>query len=179
MANKLKILLIVTLFIIPTVIRQEKISNQTVSKEIMEVRQSVSKLAPHLSAERQIRVASAIYSNAKRYNISKRVLLSIIKIESNFKSSKVSSTGDYSIVQINLKIWNKEFKRLGLPAINKSELLKNDDYAISKMCHILSIIKGRHLKDKQWYARYHSNTPEYNLIYQSKINKVMKLIASK
>lgn len=179
MVNKLKILSIVALFIIPTVIKQEKVNNQIVSKEVMEVKRSVSKLAPHLSAERQIRVASAIYSNAKRYNISKRVLLSIIKIESNFKSSKVSSTGDYSIVQINLKIWNKEFRRLGFPTINKNELVKNDDYAISKMCLILNIIKSRHLKDKQWYARYHSNTPKYNLIYQFKINKIMRLIASK
>jgi len=179
MVSKLKILLIVALFMIPTVIRQEQVINQTVSKEVMEVKRSVSKLAPHLSAERQIKVASAIYSNAKRYRIPKRVLLSIIKIESNFKSSKISSTGDYSIVQINLKIWNKEFTRLGFPKINKNELVKNDDYAISKMCHILNIIRSRHSKDKQWYVRYHSNTPEYNSIYKIKIDKVMKFIASK
>ena len=176
MVNKLKAILIIVLFITPLVIGiEQKID---VSKEIIEVKRSVSKLAPHLSEERQIKVASAIHNNSVKYKIPKKVLLSIIKVESNFKSTKISNTGDYSIVQINLKIWGKELKRLGLPSIDKNKVVNDDNYAISRMCIILNIIKSRHLKDKQWYARYHSNTLEYNLIYKSKINKVMRFIAS-
>lgn len=175
----LKVVYFVALLTAPIVLGIDPKISESLSKEVIEVKKSVSKLAPHLSSDRQVKVALAIYDNSEKYNIPKKVLLSIIKIESNFKSTKVSSTGDYSIVQINLKIWNKEFKRLGLPSIDKNRIVKSDNYAISRMCIILNIIKSRHSKDKQWYARYHSNTPEYNLIYQSKINKIMRLMANR
>lgn len=183
MVNKLKIMLVIALLITPIVVKKEisldTIERQAVNQRIKETTQIVAKLAPDLSKDRQIKVATAIHSNSIKYKISKKILMAIIKVESNFKSEKVSQTGDYSIVQINLKIWNREFKRLGLPIIDKNKLVKSDDYAVSKMCKILNIIKDRYNKDPKWYIRYHSNTPEFNQIYSLKINKVMKLIASK
>jgi len=182
MVNKLKIALIAALLVLPIVTQKDHnfdAERKELNAKVIEVKKKVSKLAPHLSEERQMKVAAAIETNSRKYNIPKKVLLSIIKIESNFKSNMVSSTGDYSIVQINLKIWNKEFARLGLSKINKKMLVESDEYAIGKMCKILNIIKARSPRDPKWYARYHSNTPEFNAIYRIKIDKVMRLLASK
>lgn len=182
MVNKLKIALVAALLVLPIVTQTDysfDAEKKVVNERIIEVKKKVSKLAPHLSEERQMKVAAAIDTMSIRYNIPKKVLLSIIKIESNFKSNAVSPTGDYSIVQINLKIWNKEFVRLGLSKIDKAKLVSSDEYAIGKMCKILNIIKSRSPRDPKWYARYHSNTPEFNATYQLKINKVMQTLASK
>lgn len=182
MIDKLKMMLVVTLLTIPTAIKKDNFKvfeKEYISLKIKETAKTIAKLAPDLSIHRQISVAKAIQFNSAKYGIPEHLLVSIIKIESNFKSEKISNTGDYSIVQINLNIWNREFKRLGLAKIDKFKLVKNDDYAVAKMCVILNIIKSRNKKDKKWYARYHSNTPEHNAIYVSKINKVMKLIASR
>lgn len=183
MVSKLKIMLVIALFIIPVAVKKEvdldNSNRQVLNQKIKETVEILTRLAPDLSTERQIKVAEAIHNNSIKYKISKKILMSIIKVESNFKSEKISYTGDYSIVQINLKIWNKEFRRLGLPSIDKNKLVKSDDYAVARMCNILNIIKSRYNKDPKWYARYHSNTPEYNNIYNRKINKVMKLIASR
>lgn len=183
MVNKLKIMLVIALLITPAVIKKEisldTAERRAANQRIRETTQIVAKLAPNLTKDRQAMVAAAIHNNSIKYKISKKILMAIIKVESNFKSNAISPTGDYSIVQINLKIWNREFKRLGLPTIDKNRLVKNDDYAISKMCKILNIIKNRYNKDPKWYVRYHSNTPEFNSIYNLKINKVMKLMASK
>ena len=181
MVNKLKIMLVVALFMIPAVAHRETLDKmkQVTNERVIEVSKKVFKLAPHLSHDRQMKVASAIDTLSIKYSIQKKVLLSIIKIESNFKSEAISKTGDYSIVQINLNIWNKEFKRLGMSKIDKVKLIESDYYAIEKMCKILTIIKNRSPRDPQWYARYHSNTPEFNQIYKLKINNVMKVLASK
>jgi hypothetical protein len=182
MVKKLKIALVVALLILPVVTQKDykfDTERKEFNEKIVEVKKKVSRLAPHLSEERQMRVAAAIESNSKKYDIPKKVLLSIIKIESNFRSNAVSPTGDYSIVQINLKIWDKEFARLGLSKIDRVKLINSDEYAIGKMCKILNIIKARSPRDPKWYARYHSNTPEFNEIYKLKIDKVMQTLASK
>ena len=39
-------------------------------------------------------------------------MISILKVESDFKQTAVSHTGDYSVAQINFKIWAKKFRGL-------------------------------------------------------------------
>jgi hypothetical protein len=75
-------------------------------------------------------IAEQIYEQSKDKKLDYHILLGIIKTESDFENSKVSTTGDVSIVQINYKIWSKEFLRISDSKLNGKEkafLIKVND----------------------------------------------------
>jgi hypothetical protein len=91
----------------------------------------------------------------------------------------VSTTGDYSVAQINVSTWNREFTRMKMPLMKQEQVETDTYYAITKMAEILSIIKKRHEKsDPKWYARYHSNTGKYKNDYIQKLQLRMKMLAT-
>lgn len=134
---------------------------------------------PELVNKDRNRIAYSLYLTTKKYNIDPKLMIAIIGTESDFVNSKVSTTGDLSLAQINTEIWNKEFVRLGLDKLNPKRLKKDENYALSKMAEILTILKKRHAKnDSQWFARYHSHTKKYKNLYSIKVEKRMRMIAS-
>lgn len=139
----------------------------------------ISVVQPELKLKARNKIANDIHFAIKKYKIEPQIIVSLIDTESNFSYQKVSSTGDLSIGQVNVEVWNNEFKRMKLPLISKEKLVKKDQsYAMLKMAQILSIIKKRHSqKDRRWYARYHSNTSKHKLDYLSKIEIRMKMLA--
>ncbi len=139
----------------------------------------ISIVQPELDHNVRNKVASDISRAITKYKVEPQIMVALIDTESNFKYSQVSSTGDLSIAQINVEVWNKEFTRLKMPLIKKKDLVKQDQqYAMNIMAQILSILKSRHGKsDRRWYARYHSNTTKYKLDYLRKIEIRMKLLS--
>ena len=134
---------------------------------------------PELDVNARNKYANDIHHAIKKYKVEPQIIVSLIDTESDFSYRKVSSTGDLSIGQVNVEVWNKEFKRMKLPLIEKENLVTEDQgYAMERMAQILSILKKRHAKkDRRWYARYHSNTSKYKLNYLRKIEVRMKLLA--
>ena len=134
---------------------------------------------PDLSNNSRNRIAYSLYMTTKKYNVDPKIMIAIIGTESDFRNEKVSTTGDLSLAQINAKVWDKEFVRLGFDKLNTKRLKKDEGYALSKMAEILTILKARHAKkDKQWFARYHSHTKKYKNLYSLKVEKRMRMIAS-
>jgi len=106
-----------------------------------------------------------------------RVACSIIDTESDFKETKISSTGDISIAQINVEIWNKEFTRIKHKPIDTKRLAVDSRYAVKVMGDILTILKSRYSEsDKVWYARYHSGNEKYKKEYLAKLTKRLQMI---
>lgn len=139
----------------------------------------ISVVQPELEVNARNKIANDIHHAIKKYKVEPQIVVSLIDTESNFSYSKVSSTGDLSLGQVNVEVWNQEFKRMKLPLISKEKLVTEDQaYAMEKMAQILSILKKRHAKkDRRWYARYHSNTAKYKLDYLKKIEVRMKMLA--
>jgi hypothetical protein len=119
--------------------------------------------------QKGIELAYLIHDESKRFNIDPKVMIAILVVESNFRQDVVSSTGDISIAQIHIQTWGKEFLRLNRMAIDENKMHNNKAYAISRMAEILSILAGRHHKQKDWYANYHSKTPELKHTYYKKL----------
>jgi hypothetical protein len=139
----------------------------------------IGKVQPEIKLANRIRIASSIGKIAQKYQIDPKLMIAIIGTESDFSNTKISSTGDLSMAQINTEIWNKEFTRLGLEKLNKTRLKKDEVYALNKMAEILNILKNRHAKkDKYWFARYHSHTKKFKNVYQSKVQSRINMIAS-
>lgn len=145
------------------------------------ISEMISIVQPELDLNIRNKVASDISVAIAKHNVEPQIMVALIDTESNFKHSKISSTGDVSIAQVNVEVWNKEFARMGLPLIKKNELIKNDQsYAMMVMAKILSILKSRHARsDRRWYARYHSNTTKYKFDYLKKIEIRMKMLSQK
>ncbi len=131
-----------------------------------------------LQKERNI-IASHISKAIKTYKVEPQIMVAIIDTESDFNPKKVSTTGDISLAQINLGVWNKEFIRMKKPPMNVHKVRHDQEYALLKMAEILCIIKKRYeKKDRRWYARYHSNTNKYKNEYLHKLEIRMKLLAN-
>lgn len=122
-------------------------------------------------------IHAIVVREAKKHDIDPTILFSIIKTESDFDNTKVSTTKDYSLVQIN-PMWNEEFKRLKREPLDLERLKKDPEYAVSRMAEILSIHKKQYSKDPYWFARYHSKTPSLKKTYGDKVLLFSKYLDS-
>jgi hypothetical protein len=143
------------------------------------IAQMIGRIQPELHATTKDRLAQCLYRTTMQYKIDPKLMIAIIGTESDFVNEKISTTGDLSLAQINVKIWNREFERLGIKKISSRLLKKNEAYALNKMAIILTILKDRHEKtDRKWFARYHSQTKKFKYRYSLKIEKRLRMIAS-
>jgi PBP1b-binding outer membrane lipoprotein LpoB len=144
------------------------------------IAEMISIVQPELEVNKRHEIANGISEAVTKYKVEPQIMVALIDTESNFKFDKISTTGDLSIAQVNVDVWNIEFKRLKLPLVDVPRLTSEDQsYALEVMAQILSILKKRHIKkDRRWYARYHSNTKKYKHDYLRKIEVRMKLLSS-
>lgn len=148
-------------------------------KSVRSISKMITVIQPDLKKNNVHRIAKYLSKITKNYKVDPKLMIAIIATESNFINNKISSTGDISIAQINTKVWDAEFDRLGLEKLNSKRLVNDDNYALKEMAIILNIIKDRHAKtDRLWFARYHSHNKKYKDIYCLKIKKRMKILAS-
>ena len=149
------------------------------TSKISTIDKMISIVQPELNKNERRLVASQISNAIKKQKIEPQIIVAIIDTESDFKANKVSSTGDVSVAQINVEVWNKEFIRMKRQPMIKRKLKMNQEYALVKMVEILTIIKSRYgKKDRNWYARYHSNTQKYKSEYLQKLDIRLKMLAA-
>lgn len=137
----------------------------------------ISVLKPRFSVAQRNKLAHKIHGALKKYQIPPQIVVAIIDTESNFNHKLVSSTGDLSLAQINVEVWNKEFARMKLELIDTERLIADEEYSLEIMAKILNVLKTRYEKnDRHWYARYHSKTMKYKKDYLTKLTSRMKLL---
>ena len=143
------------------------------------IAEMIKVVQPKMNEKKRKQVSLALYQAAKKYSVDPKIMVAIISTESDFNNAAVSVSGDLSLAQINTKVWNAEFTRLGLAQINTKLLKKDEAYALNKMGKILSILKTRHAKkDSKWYAIYHSRTKKFKNAYDGKVQNKLRMIAS-
>jgi hypothetical protein len=145
----------------------------------MVISKMIQAVQPQMNEKKRDQVALALYQSSKKYAVDPKLMVAIISTESDFNNAAVSVSGDLSLAQINTKVWDVEFNRLGLGKIDKKLLKKDEAYALNKMGKILSILKKRHeKKDSKWYATYHSRTKKFKNAYDGKVQIKLRMIAS-
>lgn len=131
------------------------------------------------------RIGTLVIFSSQKYSIDPRLMLAIIKVESGFNQTAHNSysckfkretnknrCGDHSVAQINYHIWKDEFLKNGRKPLDFNKLKNDDAYAIFRMAEIISILQTNFSKkEKNWYARYHSNDPIRKKNYQAKVDK--------
>ena len=137
----------------------------------------IAVVQPELNEEERDEIAVLLASVSKKYKIKPEILVAIIDTESNFSSKFISSTGDLSMAQINVDMWNREFARMKLPLIDREKVQIDLEYSFTFMAQILNIIKHRfQYTDPQWFARYHSGTPIHKNNYFQKLALRLELM---
>ena len=140
------------------------------SKQSFIIANMIAVVQPELNEEKRDEIAILLADISKKFNIKPEIFVAIIDTESNFSSERISSTGDLSMAQINVDMWNREFKRMRLPLIDKERVQSDLEYAFSFMAEILNILKIRFQhNDTEWFARYHSGTPKHKNNYFQKL----------
>lgn len=146
---------------------------------VLTISKMIKAVQPELNSKKRAQISRALYNTSKKFQVDPKIMVAIISTESGFNNSAVSVSGDISLAQINTKVWDVEFARLGLGKINKKLLKKDEAYALDKMGKILSLLKSRHAKkDAKWYAIYHSRTKKFKNKYDGKIQERFRMIAS-
>jgi hypothetical protein len=146
-------------------------------KDVEKISSMIKVVQPELGKYSRERVACFISEVSNSNKLDSKILVAIIDTESDFKETKISSTGDISIAQINVEIWNKEFTRIKHKPIDTKRLAVDSRYAVKVMGDILTILKSRYSEsDKVWYARYHSGNEKYKKEYLAKLTKRLQMI---
>lgn len=125
------------------------------------------------------KIVQSIIKHTKDNKIDYKILLAILKTESDFNQDFVSHSKDYSVAQVNYEIWSKEFKRMKKENLDKERLQKDIDYSIQIMTKIIALLEERHGDDPFWYARYHSSTPSRKIKYAKKVDRFNKELSFK
>lgn len=137
----------------------------------------ISVLKPDFDSAQTQDVALKIHQAFSKYKIEPQIVVAIIDTESSFNHDVVSSTGDLSLAQVNVDVWNKEFVRMKMNPIETEKLKADQAYSLEVMAQILHILKTRYAKnDRRWYARYHSKTKKHKRVYLAKLETRMKML---
>lgn len=169
------ICLVLCLVYSPTATTTHLEKNDLVSRNKEMLSKMIKKIQPNLSVQKTNKLAAKIYDNSIEFGVDPKIVIAILATESNFRNNVVSHTGDISMAQINEKIWNHEFTRMGQAKLDAHLMKHNENYVIYKMTKILSILKSRYQKkDPHWYASYHSQTKEFKDIYVQKLKRHFK-----
>lgn len=156
-------------------ISQIEVSKKAISDQIKELCERNKVVLPESYI---LEVSEYIKEQAENTGIDHRIFLAIIETESKFNQAAVSSTGDYSLAQINYKRWNEERIRLGKSPLDFAKLKADPKYSLEIMADILQILKTRFSnRDPLWFARYHSSTKSKKEGYAKKLIKTIRLIS--
>lgn len=157
-------------FFVKNLEKQEE-TNNTLDKKTLEIQLAIEHYYNY-KVKKSYEIAQSIKVNAQKYNIDPVLFLSIMKVESDFDQSATNASGDFSVAQINYKIWSKAFKELGKEPLDKEKLKTDVHYSIERMAEILSYLSERYSStDPLWYARYHNWKPKFKLPYAKKVNR--------
>ncbi len=138
----------------------------------------IAVVQPELKPENRDKIAKHMAKALEKHKVEPQIMVAIIDTESNFYGSKISSTGDLSVAQINPDVWNRELVRLKREPIDLTRIKTDQEYALTRMAEILEILKKRYAKvDSKWYARYHSSTRHLKKGYLRKLEMRLKMLA--
>lgn len=152
----------------------KKYMKDQILTSINTVDQAISDIVNLPNLQRK-RLAVVITLASKEYNLDPRIILSILYVESRFKQQALSNTGDFSIAQINYKVWEKSFKKINKKSLNFKQLKEDETYAIYRMAEILNFLQSTYSKnDPYWFALYHSSTLKYKNRYIGLLKKPME-----
>ena len=157
----------------------------TRSKPAIESASFILQKRMKVSKQKADRIGTLVIFASKKYKIDPRLMLSIIKVESDFsqlahnsysckykRETDKKKCGDHSVAQINYHIWKSEFIKLGRKPLDYNRLKSDDAYAVFRMAEILNILKNNYSKkEASWYARYHSSDIKLKKTYQVKVDK--------
>ena len=127
--------------------------------EVIAVEKMIDKTTAKVPNETKKRIALAIVSNGKFYNVPYKHLVAIAFVESTFRPNLINETGDYGVCQINWFWHGKNYVKHPNDLLN---VYKNVEVA----CKIINENKRMGF-DK--LANYHSFNKQEQGIYQNKL----------
>jgi len=127
--------------------------------EVISVEKMIDKTTAKVPSEIKKKIALAIVSNGKFYNVPYKHLVAIAFVESTFRPNLINESGDHGVMQVNWQWWGKKF------ADNPKDLLnvyKNVEVA----CKIIN--ENKRMGHDQ-IESYHSFNKEKQQDYQERL----------
>jgi predicted GH43/DUF377 family glycosyl hydrolase len=167
----------VTSFAVAAQVTETKLIGCEEDPRVIQIAKAVYAVG-YTNKARGLVLARIIASESARRDLEPSIMVAILMQESSFKSGAVNKKSrDFSVAQINKRVWVKEYKRMGHAPIDFKRLMVDDRYAIAQMAEILSILADRFSDKDDWYLRYHSSNKKEKQRYRQTINRKLLLIA--
>lgn len=153
----------------------EPIAHQTSETDLKEEEEKVAKVIQSfykkpISKNLDL-IAKAVVEASDDKDLDYKLMIAIMKVESDFRQHVVSSTGDISVAQIRYETWSEDLWKVKKIKLDRNRLKKDPKYAIQMMSEVLDVLRQRHAdKDPHWYARYHSRTLTLKVPYMKKLH---------
>lgn len=168
----MRIILMFLIFIISTSAYEKEVDRSII------INKTIRNASPNLNSKFSKHLAKSILKSSIKWKIDWRIMVGILQQESSFRTDpqqcllKNKKCIDYGIAQINFATWGKEL------SLNKNRLVRDVDYNIDTMGHILFLMKQSHEHEKNYYSRYHSATPHFRRIYELAVIPKIKIAKS-
>lgn len=127
--------------------------------EVIAVEKMIDKTTAKVPSETKKKIALAIVSNGKFYNVPYKHLVAIAFVESTFRPNLINKTGDYGVCQINWFWHGKKYAKDPKELLN---VYKNFDAA----CQIINENKRMGFYN---IASYHSFSKQEQQDYQGRL----------
>lgn len=165
--------LVITLLILLAPLNKSFSAMKPETYDTMIIGSAIRILNPKIDPAYANTLSSYIRKVAIMFDLDYRLFVLILKVESDFNHKAVSTTGDLSIAQIYHKYWMKPHRRAHLKVTGHllDNILDHEFYALMVMGEILKLNQKFVQEDLYWFARYHSNTPEFKEKYIKKMKE--------
>jgi hypothetical protein len=147
------------------------------TKEVKRLAKAIHKIQPELEPKYIQRVATVIYTQAKRHRLDPMLLLAIAAQESMFDSHAQNCTtgrtksGKEGYVCTDFGMFQVSYSNVKIRKLSVKKVLGDLDYAANLACTMLLEFKDKYEKKepKTWWSRYNSSSHPYRQIYQNKV----------
>ncbi|MEN8153779.1 MAG: lytic transglycosylase domain-containing protein [Acidobacteriota bacterium] len=112
-------------------------------------------------------IIDSTYTKSQKYDFKPELVLSIIKVESNFNPKAISYKGAYGLMQVNLSVWEDELN------INKDKIF-DIDYNIDLGLQVLKIYYDESKGNLKRAIHLYNNGYKYNnYAYVDKVDSTL------
>jgi soluble lytic murein transglycosylase-like protein len=132
--------------------------------EVIEVEKMIDNTKVKVPDETKKKIALAIVSNGRFYDVKYKHLVAIAYVESGFRPDLINNTGDHGLMQVNWNWWGKKFVDAPSDLLN---VYKNVEIACK-------IIKSNESNGFMNLASYHSFNPYRQHEYSEKLKSALR-----
>lgn len=133
--------ILLTLFPLPLSTPEKLVHKARYDRVIRDIETYVKKENARLSDRQTAAIARHVYQESCRYHIDYRLILAVMKVESNFREDAVSCKGALGLLQVKPSVGESVARRIGMDWTGKAQLHEPKNNIKIGVCYLSGLVK--------------------------------------